>query len=125
MSADESRVMETMLPPDAKRRALSGRACKTVLFVTSTNEFGGAERHLLALIRLLHGPGVQFTILCLGDDFFSERLDPEQGVRVITCKKVPKFLGEWVQLFRAVRPDVMVFIYSWFWCLPPIALVGA
>jgi glycosyltransferase involved in cell wall biosynthesis len=96
-----------------------------ILFVSSTNEFGGAERHLLDLIRRIREPGVQLSILCLGDDFFTERLDPSQAVRVISWKKIPKSLWDWLDLFRIFRTDAVVFIYSWFWCLPPIASVGA
>jgi len=125
MSVDKSNVIETALSPEEERRALSGHARKKILFVTNTNEYGGTERHLLELIRRFHGPGVQLCVLCFSIDFFSKRLDPDQDVRVIACKQVPRSLRDWIKLFRAYQPDVVVFIYGWLWCLPAIASVAA
>ncbi len=125
MSAYESQVMETGVPPDSKRRVLSRRACKKILFVTNTNEYGGAEKHLLELIGRLRGPGIQLCILCFDIDFFRERLGPDHDAEVITCKKAPHSLRDWVWLFRAIQPDVVIFVYGWFWALPWIAVVGA
>lgn len=125
MTAYESQVMESGAPPEEKRRALSSRACKKILFVTNTNEYGGAEKHLLELIRRLRGPGVQLCIVCFEKDFFSERLGSNHDVEVITCKKAPHSLWDWVSHFRALQPDVVVFIYGWFWAFPCQALVGA
>ncbi len=125
MQRHGSELTENVVPTEPVGPTVLGKAHKRVLFVTNTNEFGGAERDLLALIRSLRGCDVQLSILCLGDDFFSERLDPKQRVDVIICKKVPKSLRDWTRLFRSPRPDVVVFIYSWFWCLPPTALIGA
>src|SRR5580704_10929047 len=102
---------------NGREPVVSSHACMKILFVSSTNEFGGAERHLLDLIRRIREPGVQLSILCLGDDFFTERLDPSQAVRVISWKKIPKSLWDWLDLFRIFRTDAVVFIYSWFWCL--------
>jgi glycosyltransferase involved in cell wall biosynthesis len=125
MSAYESQAMETGAPPDAKRRVLSRRACKKILFVTNTNEYGGAEKHLLELIRRLRGPGVQLCILCFEMDLFSERLGADHDVEVITCKKAPRSLLDWVRLFRAFKPDVVVLIYNWLWCFPSIVSFAA
>jgi len=124
MSADESPLMETGTLSDAKRRFLSRRDCKRILFVTNTNEYGGAEKHLLELIRRLRGPGVQVCILCLDQDFFSERLSGDHDVEVFTCKKTPRSLLDWVRLFRALKPDAVVLIYNWLWCLPSIVSVA-
>jgi glycosyltransferase involved in cell wall biosynthesis len=122
MSAFESQVIETAIPPDQAR---SGHARKIVQFVTKTNQYSGAERHLLELLRRVHEPGVQLSILCLGDDVFSQRLDSDQSVHVKTHRQVPSSLWDWVRLFSAPQPDVVVFIHSWLWCFPTIASVGA
>lgn len=125
MFVSDSPVTESALSSKVKRPASSAQARKKILFVTNTNEYGGAERHLLELTRRLQESGVELSVLCLDDDFFTERLDPNQGVRVITCRQLPKTLREWIRLFRDFRPDVVVFIYGWLWCLPSIVSVGA
>src|ERR1700722_1138268 len=102
MSAFESQVIETAIPPDQAR---SGHARKIVQFVTKTNQYSGAERHLLELLRRVHEPGVQLSILCLGDDVFSQRLDSDRSVHVKTHRQVPSSLWDWVRLFSAPQPD--------------------
>src|SRR5262249_14955459 len=99
-------------------------ARKSVLFITNTSEFGGAERHVLDLVRRLGEPDLQVSILCLGEDFFTERLDPEQNVRVITCARPPRSLWQWAQLFRSFHADVAILVYSWLWSLPWATAVG-
>jgi glycosyltransferase involved in cell wall biosynthesis len=121
----ESQAAETMALPNEKNGVRSLRAYKKILFVSNSNEYGGAEKHLLELMRRLRGPGVQLRILCLQMDLFSERLGPDQDVEVMTCTKAPQFLRDWVRLFRATRPDVVVFVYGWFWAIPCAAVVGA
>jgi glycosyltransferase involved in cell wall biosynthesis len=126
MGAQETRVMEIAVSPDEKRWVLSRHASnKKILFITSTVEYGGAEKHLLELIRRLRGPGVQVSIANFDRDFYSERLDPDQGVRVISFKQVPRSLWGWVRLFRAFQPDVVVFVYGWVWALPWTTAAGA
>jgi len=118
-------MIETLSPPDAQRRDLSRRPLRKILFVTNTNEYGGAEKHLLELIRRLREVPVQVCILCFDMDFFTERLGPGDNVDVITCKKAPETLRDWAGLFRRIHPDVAVFVYCWFWALPWMAVVGA
>jgi glycosyltransferase involved in cell wall biosynthesis len=125
MSPHESQVTESGHSPEQAGSARSAHARKTILFVTKTNEYGGAEVHLLQLMRRVREPGVQLSLLCVEDDVFSERLDSDQTVDVITCKREPESLRDWVRLFRASQPDVAVFIYSWLRCFPSIAPVGA
>jgi glycosyltransferase involved in cell wall biosynthesis len=123
MSVYEGHVLETGAPPE--RKALSRGACKKILFISNTNEYGGAEKHLLELIRRIRRPGVQLCILCFDQDFFSERLGPDHDVEVTICKKAPQSVWDWVRHFRAVQPDVVVFVYGWFWAIPCRALVSA
>jgi glycosyltransferase involved in cell wall biosynthesis len=125
MPAYEAQMIETLSPPDAKRRDLSRRPLRKILFVTNTNEYGGAEKHLLELIRRLREAPVQVCILCFDIDFFTERLGPDDHVEIITCKKAPGSLRDWAGLFRRIHPDVAVFVYGWFWALPWMAVVGA
>jgi glycosyltransferase involved in cell wall biosynthesis len=125
MFAYESQAADTVAPPNENCGVVSTRARKKILFVSCSNEYGGAEKHLLELIRRLRGPSVQLYILCFQTDFFTARLGPDRGIEVITCTKAPQFLWDWVRLFRDIRPDVVVFVYGWFWAIPCAAVVGA
>jgi len=123
--AYESQPVEAVVAPD-ESRVLSPHARKRILFVTNTNEFGGAERHLLTLIHRIHGPNVEVRIVCFDQDFFTERLAPDHlDVGVVVCKNAPRFLPDWIRFFRASPPDVVVLVYSWFWVIPWEAFVGA
>ena len=124
MPSHESQTIETA-PLGEQRRIASDRAPKKVLFVTKTFDYGGAEKDLIELIRRIREPGVRLSILCLGKDFFSERVDPSQGVRVIVWSKSTTALWNWVSLFRAFQPDVVVFVYGWLWAFPRMAPIGA
>lgn len=88
---------------------------KKVLFVISTGEYGGAEKHLLELTRRLIGAEVRLSILCLDKDFYTERLGENQ-VDIISCKSGLKSFWDWFQFFLAARPDVVVFVRAWLWC---------
>jgi glycosyltransferase involved in cell wall biosynthesis len=125
MSADERVAMETGVSAAIQPGALARHARKKILFVTNTREYGGAERHLLELIRRLRGPEVQISILCLESDFFTERLESNLEAEIINCQKTPACLRDWVDLFRDLQSDVVVFVYNWFWTLPWMAAVGA
>lgn len=90
----------------------------TVLFVTSTGEYGGAEKHLLELLQRLTRVGVRSTVLCLDQDFYSGRLskDDVSKISVISCESKPDSFLEWYRLFRAIRPRAVVFVRAWLWC---------
>lgn len=110
----------------------AGHACldlsrKRVLFVTKTSEYGGAEIHLLQLIRGLRDSVLQLSVLCIEKDVFSERLDAGQSVEVIKCERPLESFRDWVLLFRGLQPgiDVAVFVYSWLWWFPVKAHVAA
>jgi glycosyltransferase involved in cell wall biosynthesis len=121
----EGQVMEAVLSLDEQRRFFSGHAQKKILFVTRGHEFGGAQRHLIDLIRRLCEPGLQLSILCFGEDVFTDRLPPDLNICVIRRKGMPGSLWGWVSLFRATQPDVVVFIYGWGGAFPWLASVGA
>jgi glycosyltransferase involved in cell wall biosynthesis len=88
---------------------------KTILFVTNTHEYGGAEKHLLELMRRLVGDGVHLSILCADTDFYTKRLNPNQ-VEIIVRKSGLKSFWEWFRVFRAIRPDIVVFVRATLWC---------
>src|ERR1700733_14246448 len=89
---------------------------KRIVFVTRTFEYGGAEKHLVELIRRLCGPRLQISILCLGKDIYSKHFASDLGITVTTRSGEPDTLWGWIQLFRFFRPDVAVFVYGWNWC---------
>jgi glycosyltransferase involved in cell wall biosynthesis len=125
MSVDQNEAVETRGLQDIEKRVLSQGGGKKILFVTNTNQYGGAEKHLLELIRRLCGPGIRISILCLQDNFLKERLSPDCGVETFTCDKLLASVQDWADLFRAGHFDVVVFVYGWFWALPWMAAVGA
>jgi len=126
MNWNRSQVMQSVFT-DEKRNELarSSRARRKILFVTRTYEYGGAEKHLVELIRRLGGSGLELSILCLGTDFYRERLSSDLAVDVTVCNKIPKSLWDWVQLFRSAQPDAVVLVYGWSWGLPWTASLGA
>jgi len=118
-------MMETSLSTDQALPARAANTRKTVLFVAKPAAYGGVEIHLLQLMRRFQESGVRLSLLCLGENVFSERLDPEQTVDVITGQRTPVSFWDWIRLFRALRPDVVVFIYNWIWWFPSVAPVAA
>jgi glycosyltransferase involved in cell wall biosynthesis len=107
-------------------KGLPERRTRTIQFVVNTSAYGGAERHLLELIRRLDGPGVRPAILCLGPDFYTERLNGVPAMQgVVRCERQPASFGGWLKAFRVTRPDVVVFVYGWMWSFPWYAPVAA
>ncbi len=91
---------------------------KSILFVMKSGEFGGAEKHLLELVSRLGGSGVQVSILCLEEDFYTDRLNQQQStyVRVVSKRNLNSFWG-WFRTFRGLRPEVVVLVNASLWCL--------
>jgi glycosyltransferase involved in cell wall biosynthesis len=112
MSAHERPAMETVLP-DEKHQIPCSHPCRKILFVSKTHEYGGAEKDLIELIRRLCGPRLQVSILCLGTDFFSKRLNSNLGVDITTCNRMPDSIWDWLRVLRVSQPDVVVFVYGW------------
>ena len=99
-------------------------ARKTVLFVTNTFEYGGAEKHLLELTRRLIGSEVRIAILCLDTDFYTDRVDGNQ-INIISRKKGTQSFWDWFHIFRELRTDVVVFVRAYLWCYGWYAPVAA
>ena len=124
--ASQGQVTEIVAPSNERSGVVPIRIRKRILFVTNSNEYGGAEKHLLELVRRLRGPGIRISLLCLDMDLFSGRVGPDHDdIEVKTCARPPQFLRDWVSLFRNIRPDVVIFVYGWFWAIPCVAVIGA
>jgi glycosyltransferase involved in cell wall biosynthesis len=89
---------------------------RRILFVTRTYEYGGAEKHLIQLIHSLLSPDLQISLLCLGADPYTERLESHLGVEVKKSEGEPASLFDWIRLLRSEEPEVAVFIYGWNSC---------
>ena len=96
-----------------------------VLFVHNAREFGGAEKHLIDLLRTLSGCGVDLSVLCLDADFFTERLSGNGAFYVNIRRARPGSLWEWVRILRDIRPDVVVFVDGVLWDFRWYASVAA
>jgi len=107
------------LKRNAQARPSSQTTPKTILFVTKASEFGGAEKHLLELMHRLTRCEVRLSVLCLEEDFYTDRKNNAQ-VNVISCKNGLKTFYDWFRTFRGMRPDVVVFVsavpwtYNWY-----------
>jgi len=90
-----------------------------ILFVTHTPEFGGAEKHLIELIRRID-ESVGCAILCYGEDFYSQALGERSNVRVFreSAGRPATIWGYWAT-FLHHRCQKVVFvkgiadIYPW------------
>lgn len=99
---------------------------RTVLFVANTEAFGGAEKHLLELIHRLGRSGVHSSILCLGPDFYTERLNRDgiEGVK-IRHQGQPQSFGAWLRALREPQSDIIVFVCGWIASFPWYAYLTA
>jgi glycosyltransferase involved in cell wall biosynthesis len=94
----------------------------SVLFVVRPTAYGGAEKHLLDLIRRMR-PSMRISVLCIGEDVFSERMNWSGAERIsVRCEAPPASTWEWFRLFARSRAHVVVFVYNWFdaftWAAP-------
>jgi len=85
-----------------------------ILFVSQTPEFGGAEKHLLDLVRRMDDR-LDCRILCLGRDFFSGPLRGRPNVHVDSVPLITasRFLKYW-WLFLTRRPSIIVLVKGTF-----------
>jgi glycosyltransferase involved in cell wall biosynthesis len=96
-----------------------------ILFVTQTPEFGGAEKHLLDLVRRMDDR-LDCRILCLGRDFFTEPLRGRANVHVdcVPVITARRFMKYW-WLFLTMRPSIIVLVKGIFDHHPFAAHVAA
>ena len=90
-----------------------------ILFVTHTPEFGGAEKHLIELIRRID-ESVGCDILCYGEDFYSQALHERANVGVFreSAGRPVTLWGYWVTFLRHPCQEVVFVkgiadIYPW------------
>ncbi len=103
----------------------SNRGATHVLFVANASAYGGAEKHLLDLLRKFKAPA-RITVLCFGLDATSERLNWNGAERIeVRCERSPCSFAEWVQLFARYRCDIVVFAYNWFYAFTWYAPIAA
>lgn len=99
---------------------------RTVLFVINAFCYGGTEKHLLELLHRLDARKVQSVVLTIDSDPFTERL--QEGVRTsvaIRSEKSLDSIGDWIQVFREIKPAVVVLVYGTLWMVPWLAAVAA
>lgn len=98
---------------------------KNVIFVTQTPEFGGAEKHLVDLIRRIddHVPCV---VVCFSEDFYSETLKQKRNVQVVRLPIIctDKFRS-FLRVFRQHRAHVIVLVKGIFDHYPLSAYLAA
>jgi glycosyltransferase involved in cell wall biosynthesis len=94
---------------------IPSRARKKIVFVVpKTTEFGGLERHLLAVLDGLRGTEMQSSILCIEHETLSQYIDrSDLGETAVRCVLEPHSVGQWYSLFRQFQPHTIVFCYSW------------
>lgn len=86
---------------------------RTILFVTTTDGYGGSEKHLIELVRRLPGSEIRPLILCTKADPYTERLKRNRVVQVaIKREEALKSWWDWYRVFRRIRPDVVVFVHG-------------
>src|SRR5437870_2836367 len=90
-----------------------------ILFVTHTPEFGGAEKHLIELIRRID-ESVGCDILCYGEDFYSQALHERANLGVFreSAGRPVTLRGYWATFRRhpcqeAVFIKGIADIYPW------------
>ncbi|HYI93658.1 MAG TPA: glycosyltransferase [Bryobacteraceae bacterium] len=100
---------------------------REILFVAASPKYGGTEKHLVDLIgRLDSTRHIRLSVVCTGEDVFSERLTPDQKSRIrVECVPSVNTFRDWIRLFRSRRPDIVVLVKSWTWCFPWYALTAA
>src|SRR5438105_1616881 len=93
-----------------------------ILFVADApTESGGAEKHLITLIRSFEPATIDCTLLYYGLDCYTRHLTDRPKVRIIgrARNETQTFLSYW-RMFSRLRPDVVVFVnglhgtFSWY-----------
>src|SRR5262245_48109983 len=76
-----------------------------VLFVTGGNEYGGAEKHLIDLIRILGRLNVRTFILCVRKDVYTGRLAQGELRGGVISESSIRTSWEWFRVLRTMRPE--------------------
>lgn len=117
---DKKRATGSTMPRE------SVRTKRTLLFVINSFSYGGSEKHLLELLGRLEQEDLHSVVLSTDSDPFTARLAERSRSRVaIRTESALKSLGDWVRVFRQIKPDVVVLVYGTIWMLPWRAALAA
>jgi glycosyltransferase involved in cell wall biosynthesis len=100
---------------------------RRILFVAASPKYGGTEKHLLDLVSRMSGPGLQLSIVCIGEDVFSSRValwEQSESIQIAVKPGLTSF-RDWVRFFRTSSPEIVVLVKSWTWCFPWYTLLAA
>lgn len=99
---------------------------RTLLFVINAFSYGGSEKHVLDLLKRLVNRNIQSVVLTTDSDPFTERLTKGNHNNVtVRADKSLKSFGDWLRVFREIKPDSTVLVYGTLWMLPWIAALAA
>lgn len=86
-----------------------------MLFLTMTNGFGGAEVHLLELLKRINYDKYRVSIVCFKKDPYTSLLTTNQlsSVRVISCQRPSNYFG-FLKLLLNTKPKILVFVKGCF-----------
>lgn len=81
-----------------------------VLFVTQTPEYGGAEKHMIDLVRRIDS-SIHCRILCFSEDFYSEALNDRPNVQVLKLPLIQtKKFRSFFRVFWKHSAEVIVLV---------------
>lgn len=119
---------QTTCDPSHKTRLHRERGInsKRLLFVTNTDGFGGAEKHLLELISRLRQPEVEAIIMQVGIPAYSDHLRGSESIPFgIKSERFRNSLWNWFWFFRRNRAEAVIFINGWVRSFPWYASFAA
>jgi glycosyltransferase involved in cell wall biosynthesis len=112
--ADTETPTESLLPASAGlTRSEREIRLKRLLFVTSTQGFGGSERHLIELIKRLPRDRVEISIVQLSSDIYTAHQKEIDHEAEIWTEEIGGSIWQWFRFFRKTRPDTVVFVRNW------------
>ena len=97
-----------------------------IVFLTRSPAYGGAEFHLLQLLRWLDPSAVDARIVCFAEDPYSCRLGSSPPVHAQVSKEtMPRTFLDFCRFFGRLRPDVIVFVNGFHGLFPWRAYLAA
>ena len=100
-------MMTQLRPINAKR---------TLLFVTRSEAFGGAEKHLIQRLSRLGSECFRVTIVCTDTDPYTGRFNSGEDVTIVPPAGSPKSFWQWFLFFFRLHPDLLVFEHGSLYC---------
>ena len=113
--------MRSSVLADGRKEKRGGGAVtvRDVLFVTSSEAFGGTERHLLEVLKRLDPSSVRASILETNVSMYGDLL-VTGNIRcdVVHSGWIDGTPIAWFRLFRRSRPDIVVYVNNWYRSFP-------